>query len=82
LGNTLGLTPVDPVRTSERAAGQFVEMIRSQKLSAGDRLPSEQALAQDLMPRSGWPGLRRSSGDEDEGESIDRPIDIGQEPGE
>lgn len=48
MGNPLGLTPVDPVRTSERAAGQFVEMIRSQKLSAGDRLPSEQALAQEL----------------------------------
>lgn len=40
--------PVDTARTSELAAGQFVEMIRTQKLKPGDKLPSEFMLAQAL----------------------------------
>lgn len=41
----MGLTPVDPMRSSERAAEQFVEMIKTHKLAAGDKLPPEQTLA-------------------------------------
>jgi GntR family transcriptional repressor for pyruvate dehydrogenase complex len=40
--------PVETARTSERAAEQFLEMIRSQKLKCGDKLPPEQTLAQAL----------------------------------
>lgn len=48
VGTAMGFAPVDTVRTSERAAQQFVEMIRAEKLKPGDKLPSEQALAQAL----------------------------------
>ncbi|MGQ9779248.1 MAG: FadR/GntR family transcriptional regulator [Bacillota bacterium] len=42
------LSPVDTVRNSEVAAERLVEMIKAQKLKPGDKLPSEQALAQAL----------------------------------
>lgn len=50
MGTTVdyALTPVETVRTSEKAAEQFVAMIRSQKLKPGDKLPPEQTLAQAL----------------------------------
>lgn len=41
-------TPVNAARTSEKVVEQFVELIRAQNLKPGDRLPSEQALAQAL----------------------------------
>lgn len=41
-------TPIDTARTSERAAEQLLELIRTGKLKGGNKLPSEQALAQAL----------------------------------
>lgn len=38
--------PVEPIRSSERAAAQFLEMIQSNRLKPGDKLPSEKVLTE------------------------------------